>query len=181
LFCFAQGGLLHVFLKKVGMQEPIAPLLSIWRTQMLDATNNSHFNTADSQYTPAEPTPKKIGEGPPILRRLKAETGLGADAMKFIKKHHPGNPLRQIDEFFDRFYIPAATGRKRTASLKTEQAYRIRLAVVVNKLSAMNMAIKNLDEISSKQIRLMFKQLEKGSFVESTVIFQAIAKFSLPQ
>lgn len=133
---------------------------------MLDATN-SHFSSADSQYTPAEPTPKKIGEGPPILRRLKAETGLGADAMKFIKKHHPGNPLRQIDEFFDRFYIPAATGRKRTASLKTEQAYRIRLAVVVNKLSAMNMAIKNLDEISSKQIRLMFKQLEKEAWCAS--------------
>ena len=105
--------------------------------------------------------PKALGDGPPILRRLKKETGLGISVMKRVRASHPGNPLMQIDEFFDHFYIPAATGRKRAASAKTDHAYRVRLAAVVKKLSEMNLAVRNLDEISAKQIKLMFLALEK--------------------
>lgn len=133
---------------------------------MLDPSNEPHV-TDTSQYTPGESMTKKIGDGPNILRRLKQETGIGMDAMKHVRKHHPGNALRQIDEFFDRFYIPAATGRKRTASHKTDLAYRVRLTTAVKKLSEMNMAIRNLDEMSAKQVRLMFRAFEKEGWSPS--------------
>src|ERR1035437_8437202 len=85
-------------------------------------------------------TPPKVkGEGAPILRHLKKETGAGTVTMDLVKKRHAGDALRQIDEFFDRFEIPAATGRKRTASRKTELAYRVRLTAVVKRLRQLNM------------------------------------------
>ncbi|MDP1999628.1 MAG: site-specific integrase [Rhodoferax sp.] len=110
---------------------------------------------------------KPLGEGPAIVRHLKKETGLGSEVMQLVRKSHPGDPLRQIEEFFDHFYIPAATGRKRVASGQTDRAYRVRLATAVKKLTAMNFAVKNLEEISAKQIKLMFLAFEKEGWSAS--------------
>ena len=103
----------------------------------------------------------KKRKGSPILRHLKKETGWGKDEMADVKKYHPGDPLRQVSEFFDRFHVPAATGRKRNASHKTELAYRIRLGSVVKSLREINMPIRNLDEMSARQVRALFREYEK--------------------
>ena len=87
--------------------------------------------------------------------------------MQLVRKNHPGDPLSQIEEFFGYFYIPAATGRKRVASGQTDRAYRVRLATAVKKLTAMNFAVKNLEEISAKQIKLMLLAFEKEGWSAS--------------
>jgi integrase len=107
---------------------------------------------------------RKKRKGSPSLRHLKKETGWGKDAMVEVKNLHFGNPLRQVSEFFDRFRIPAATGRKRNASMATEDAYRARMEATVNKLREMNMSIRNLDEMTARQIKLLFRAEEaKGA------------------
>lgn len=137
-----------------------------------EGNDNSGSNAGPPQPSGATKTPgitkiRNIGDGPPILRHLKKETGLGVDAMKYVKKHHPGDPLRQVTEYFDRFYLPAATGRKRAASHKTDLAYRVRLTTVVRKLAELNMPIQNLDEIGTKQVKALFKAFEKEGWSAS--------------
>ena len=109
----------------------------------------------------------QVGPGPKILQALKKETGFGLVAMAFCKKNWPDDPLRQIDEFFNNFQIVSATGRVRTTSLKTEISYRARLTTVVKKLSEMNMGLQNIDQISAKQVKLVFLQLEKEGWSSS--------------
>src|ERR1035437_2308499 len=113
------------------------------------------------KYLDVAPPKAAKGEGAPILRHLKKETGAGTVTMDLVKKRHAGDALRQIDEFFDRFEIPAATGRKRTASRKTELAYRVRLTAVVKRLRQLNMPIQNLNEMSIRQVRAAFLSYEK--------------------
>lgn len=106
-------------------------------------------------------------EGPAILRKLKAETGLGLSEIQYCVRNFPGDPIRQVGEFFERFHIPAATGRKRTASRKTDKAYRDRMMAVVKKLREMNMRIQNLTDLTPKQIRKLFLQMETEGWSSS--------------
>lgn len=166
--CLPNGELLHAIrLTPVGMQELTPRFVYLTGEPSMNlSTDNSPPNPRRINYL-AMAKPKALGEGPPILRHLKRETGLGTAVMKQVRASHPGDPLRQVEEFFHYFYVPAATGRKRVASAKTDQAYRVRLATVVKKLAAMNLAVRNLDEISAKQIKLMFLALEKEGWSAS--------------
>lgn len=102
----------------------------------------------------------KLPSHPIVKRMMSKEASLGAEVMALVKKLHPGDPLRQVSAFFERFRIPAATGRKREASFKTEKNYRERLNLVVKTLRKLNMPIQNLDEMTTRQIRKFFLHLE---------------------
>lgn len=125
------------------------------------ATERENPRPRWSTQAQGKPDVQRPGATTIVQRLRKAETGMGAEVMKYVKKHHPGDPLRQINEYFDQFYIPAATGRKRTASLKTDRAYRVRLTAVVKKLDEMNMSIQNLDEMTPRQVKALFLAFEK--------------------
>jgi hypothetical protein len=75
--------------------------------------------------------PVKSKDGPPILRALRKETGLGSKELARAERLHKGDPYRQIEEFFNNFIIPAATGRKRTVGLLTEKIYIDQMNVMV--------------------------------------------------
>ena len=47
--------------------------------------------------------------GPPILKAIRKEAGLGLKVLTRVQKLFPGDPLRQVGEFFADFVIPAAT------------------------------------------------------------------------
>lgn len=98
----------------------------------------------------------------PTVRRLKAkETAIAAALWHQIKSMHPNNPVKQAAAFTDQFQIPAATGRKRRASIDTHENYRERLNTLINTLRDINMPIRNLDEVTPKQARHFFQHLEK--------------------
>lgn len=98
----------------------------------------------------------------PRIKRIKSrENGQGLNLLARIKKSHRGDPLRQVNEFFDHFEFPAGTGRKRNVSIATKLAYRNRMIELVKLLQKLNMPIQNLDEISAKQIRHVFVEVER--------------------
>lgn len=105
---------------------------------------------------------KRKGSHHPTVRRLKTnETGMGAGLWLQVKSMHPNNPIQQVASFMGQFQIPAATGRRRRASMETHDNYRERMNSVVHTLRELNMPIRNLDEISPKQIRHVFLHLQQ--------------------
>lgn len=90
--------------------------------------------------------------GPPILKAIRKEAGFGRSVLDRVQKLYPGNPLRQVDEFFADFVIPAATGRKRTVGIKTAEIYQVQMRVMVSQLSCLNMRLQNLSEFSTKHV-----------------------------
>lgn len=98
----------------------------------------------------------------PRIKRIKSrENGIGLNLLARIKKSHRGDPLRQVNEFFDHFEFHAGTGRTRNVSIATKLAYRNRMIELVKLLQKLNMPIQNLDEISAKQIRHVFSECER--------------------
>lgn len=139
------------------MQEPTRLLFKL--------ENNMTTSNNDIQKTTLKPVNRDGGDEinsahPTVLRLKKKETGLGRNLMTSIVQRHKNDPIRQIGEFFETFQIPSATGRARTASIATTKAYRERMTIVTRKLRELNMAAQNLDEISAKQIRHVFKRME---------------------
>ncbi len=90
--------------------------------------------------------------GPPILKAIRKESGMGLKVLARVQKLWPGDPLRQVTEFFEDFVIPAATGRKRTVGIKTEELYIVQMRVMVRQLSDLNMPIQNLGEFSPRHV-----------------------------
>ena len=118
----------------------------------------------------------------PVIRGIKnRETGMGKADYEDIKARHPNNPIQQIASFFGSFRIPAAIGRKRKASYRTQEDYQTRMNTFVRTLREMNMPVRNLDEISKKQVRLYFQHMEKEG--KSTVwmanINTAVRRFGI--
>lgn len=112
--------------------------------------------------TPQEVKKPKSGSQHPTVRRLKTnETGVGRELWLQVKASHRNNPIKQVAAFMGQFQISAAIGRKRRASLETHENYRERLNTLVHTLRVLNMPIRNLDEITSKQVRHFFLHLEK--------------------
>jgi integrase len=105
-------------------------------------------------------TRQKIGAKP--VERYSAELGTGGAALATAKRKAPGDAIAQVHVFFDNFAIPAATGRKRTASRLTDEAYRFRLTGLVKELRQLNMLVRNLDEITPKHVRRAFETYEKA-------------------
>lgn len=99
--------------------------------------------------------PVRSKDGPPILKALRKETGLGVKLLAKVEKQYPGDPLLQVDEFFEQFVIPAATGRKRTVSIKTELLYVVQMRVFVKDLQRLNMRLQNLSELSARHVRAL--------------------------
>lgn len=115
--------------------------------------------TAMVRPMPAEPERQKLH---PIIKKLKnKETGLGLAVYTGIKSRHPNNPLKQAAAFFSEFTIPAATGRKRAASDETQNNYQERINTLIHTLGQINMPIRNLDEVTKKQVRHFFQHMER--------------------
>lgn len=109
--------------------------------------------------------PKNLAAGAidhPTVRRTKAsELGKGLPVLRRIERNHKGDPLRQVDEFFYNFRIPAAIGRQRTVGIKTEEAYIDMLRVSVRTLSKLNMGVENLSELSRRHVASLFLHWEQ--------------------
>jgi integrase len=93
---------------------------------------------------------EKNRSGIVLIEDLKREVGYALPLLRRIEARHKGDPLRQINELFAKISIPAATGRKREASIKTYKAYVARLRKSVQDLSRVNMRIQNLTELSRR-------------------------------
>lgn len=107
--------------------------------------------------------------GPPILQAIRKETGLGLKVLARVQKLYPGDPLRQVSEFFADFLIPAATGRKRTVGIKTEEIYVVQMKVMVRQLSELNMPLQNLSEFSSRHVAALTRHHESQGLSASSL------------
>lgn len=113
--------------------------------------------------------PAKRKAGPPILRALRKEVGDGLKVLARVEKLYPGDPLRQVTEFFATFTIPAATGRKRSVGLLTEKIYVDQMTVFVKDLRRLNMGIQNLSDLSTRHIRALTEHYVAQSLSASSL------------
>lgn len=102
-------------------------------------------------------------------RRGDKETGIGLLLLKAVEKTCKDDPLRQVDEFFARFKIPAGTGLKREASIQTKRDYVWRLKSSVRELASLNIKIQNLRELSKKQITQLVRKWVRDARSASTM------------
>lgn len=107
--------------------------------------------------------------GPPILKAIRKEAGLGLKVLARVQKLFPGDPLRQVSEFFSDFVIPAATGRKRTVGIKTEEIYLVQMKVMVRQLSDLNMPLQNLGEFSPRHVAALTRHYESAGLSASSL------------
>jgi len=107
--------------------------------------------------------------GPPILKAIRKEAGLGLKVLSRVQKLYPGDPLRQVGEFFADFVIPAATGRKRTVGIKTEEIYVVQMKVMVKQLSELNMPLQNLGEFSPRHVTALTRYYESQGLSASSL------------
>lgn len=107
--------------------------------------------------------------GPPILKAIRKEAGLGLKVLARIQKLYPCDPLRQVSEFFADFVIPAATGRKRTVGIKTEEIYLVQMKVMVRQLSDLNMPLQNLGELSPRHVAALTRHYESQGLSASSL------------
>lgn len=89
------------------------------------------------------------------------ETGMGKALLTRVESDYAGNPMRQVDEYFDRFKVPAATGVKRKASLETQRYYVKRLKVTIKDLAEMNIKLRGLSELSRKHVLKVTRKWEE--------------------
>lgn len=107
--------------------------------------------------------------GPPILKAIRKEAGLGLKVLARVQKLYPGDPLRQVSEFFADFVIPAATGRKRTVGIKTEEIYVVQMKAMVRQLSDLNMPLQNLGEFSPRHVAALTRHYESAGLSASSL------------
>lgn len=143
----------------MNMPMPVAaPPRRAQRPAANDPSPNAGGGTAARARMPDLDAPNR--SGPVLVQDLKRESGIGLPYMRAIEMHHAGDPLRQLDEFFRVFQIPAATGRKRAASKKSHHAYRMRLRKCVNDLTKLNMRLQNVSELSRKHVEALTRMWE---------------------
>lgn len=111
--------------------------------------------------------PSVGARNPKIVYMKKAETGVAKDLFADIKRVYHGKPQRQIDELLAKHSITAATGRKRVVSMATRKSYADNLSRFITSLKEENMAVQNLDEITTKQVRRVFLCYERRSLSAS--------------
>jgi integrase len=149
---------------------------------MFDATTPTTTPEGDEPRRPTATLEKKHKPLHPVIRGIKhRETGMGKQDYEEIKARNPNNPIQQIATFFGGFRIPAAIGRKRKASYRTQDDYQTRMNTFVRTLRELNMPVRNLDEISKKQVRLYFQHMEREgkSAVWMANINTAIRRFGI--
>ena len=119
--------------------------------------NPAQIDMLEAYLPPSESIPTRPH------RRGDKEIGLGLALLKRVEKSCKGDPLRQVDEFFAHFKIPAGTGIEREASIKTKRDYVWRLGSCVRELTSLNIKIQNLSELSRKQMsQLVSKWVRDG-------------------
>jgi integrase len=107
---------------------------------------------------------------PAAIRKLQKEHSIGLRVLRHVIARHPGDPFAQLVEFFDDFRIPAATGRKRHVSYKTEDRYFNTLKRVLQTLrKPLNMQVQNLTDLSPRQARAVIRQWEAWGCSASTL------------
>ncbi len=94
---------------------------------------------------------------------------MGRPVLERVQKLYPGNPLRQVEEFFADFVIPAATGRKRTVGIKTEKLYVVQMRVMVRQLRDLNMRLQNLSEFSIRHVAALTRHYEAQGLSASSL------------
>lgn len=106
----------------------------------------------------AAPTPK-LRKVPAVFKALRKEAGTGLELLSKVERAFPGDPLRQLSEFFGRFSLTAGTGRSRPMSYRTMQQYQEVLTKCLHDLAdpATNMRIQNLTDLSAKHVRILTK------------------------
>ena len=132
------------------------------------------LNAIDRRETPAQmdmleaytPALDEIMES---QRRGDKETGMGVALLTRVMKAHKGDPMRQVEEYFGKFKIPAGTGIKRTASIQTTRDYVKRLKSSIRELTAQNIKIQNLNELSRKQMTQLVRKWVKDGRSASTM------------
>jgi len=107
------------------------------------------------------PGPGVGAQNPKIVFMKKTESGSAKEMFEKIKAVYKGKPKRQLDELLANHEINALTGRKRRVSIKTQKSYGDNLGRFINSLKEENMAIQNLDEITTKQVRRIFGSYER--------------------
>lgn len=102
---------------------------------------------------------------PAALVRVRNQTGIGRDLIKRIEARYPGNPKKQLKEFFAKFEMPAATGRRRTVSFRTVNAMVAVVSKTIDDLAepSVNMRLENLSNLSGKNVRAVTELwIERG-------------------
>jgi integrase len=107
--------------------------------------------------------PKRVKRGkaarggnlPSVLKALRRESGIGLPLLKKIERQHPRDAGRQLSEFLGKFTIPAGTGRRRAASIRTGEQYGEVLQKTLRDLALpeVNMRLQNLSELSRKHVQ----------------------------
>lgn len=102
----------------------------------------------------AAPAPKRRKE-PSVLKALRQESGTGLALLRKVERAFPGDPLRQLSEFFARFSLTAGTGRSRAVSFRTMEQYQEVLTKCLHDLAdpTVNMKVQNLTDLSAKHVR----------------------------
>lgn len=102
----------------------------------------------------AAPAPKRRKE-PSVLKALRQESGTGLALLRKVERAFPGDPLRQLSEFFARFSLTAGTGRSRPVSFRTMEQYQEVLTKCLHDLAdpTVNMKVQNLTDLSAKHVR----------------------------
>ena len=102
----------------------------------------------------AAPAPKRR-KVPVVLKGLRRESGTGLALLRKVELAFPGDPLRQLSEFFARFSLTAGTGRSRPVSFRTMEQYQDVLTKCLHDLAdpTVNMKVQNLTDLSAKHVR----------------------------
>jgi len=99
-----------------------------------------------------------------VERVARQDAGQGQRVLEGVVRRHSGKPHEQIAQFFDQFQIPAAIGRRRSTSLRTTAIYKQNLHTLVNTLDEANMKVRNLSDLTPRQVRHAFHIWEGQGF-----------------
>lgn len=107
---------------------------------------------------------------------------MGLPLLTSLKRDHPGDPFRQLVKFFGAFRVPAATGRKRHVSWRTEKRYLDVMKQVLQTLrDELNMRLQNLTELSTKHVAAVTRNWEAKGLSASYLAFlnTALRRFGI--
>lgn len=107
---------------------------------------------------------------------------MGLPLLASLKRDHPGDPFRQLVKFFGAFRVPAATGRKRHVSWRTEKRYLDVMKQVLQTLrDELNMRLQNLTELSTKHVAAVTRNWEARGLSASYLAFlnTALRRFGI--
>lgn len=140
---------------------------------------------AEQQRSEAET--KRNRSGPYLLEDLKKkETGMALEHLKALERLLPGNALQQWKRYINEASLPAQTGRKREAGIRTRRLYRERVITALKLLAKLGMRLGNLREFSVKHLNALFAYWEdhgaSGATLQNmyTALFRLLVRLGKP-